>query len=42
VICGVDALADHLLRSRAPRSEATARQVQAVADALTRPLAVAS
>jgi hypothetical protein len=42
VICGVDELADHLLRSRAPRSEATARQVQAVADALTRPLAVAS
>lgn len=40
VICGVDALAERL-RSRAPRSEASARQVQAVADALTRPLAVA-
>jgi hypothetical protein len=41
VICGIDALAERL-RSRAPRSEASARQVQAVADALTRPLAVAS
>ena len=41
VICGIDALADRL-RSHAPRSEASARQVQAVADALTRPLAVAS
>jgi hypothetical protein len=40
VICGVDALAARL-RSRATRSEASARQVQAVADALTRPLAVA-
>ena len=40
VIVGIDALADRL-RSRAPRSEASARQVQAVADALTRPLAVA-
>jgi hypothetical protein len=42
VICGIDALADHLLRAREPRSESSARQVQAVADALTRPLAVAS
>lgn len=41
VVCGVDPLAE-LLRSRAPRSRASARQVQAVADALTRPLAVAS
>jgi hypothetical protein len=41
VVCGIDAIADRL-RSRAPRSEASARQVQAVADALTRPLAVAS
>ena len=40
VICGVDALAARL-RSRATRSETSARQVQAVADALTRPLAVA-
>jgi len=40
VVCGVDALAERL-RSRAPRSEASARQVQAVADALIRPLAVA-
>lgn len=40
VICGVDALAEQL-RSRAPRSEASARLVQAVADALTHPLAVA-
>ena len=40
VVCGVDALADRL-RSRAPRSEASARLVQAVADALTHPLAVA-
>lgn len=42
VICGVDVLADHLLRARPPRSESSARHVQAVADALTRPLAVAS
>jgi len=41
VVCGVEALAERL-RSRAPRSEASARHVQAVADALTRPLAVAS
>jgi hypothetical protein len=41
VICGIDALAERL-RSHATSSEATARQVQAVADALTRPLAVAS
>ena len=40
VVCGTDALAERL-RSRAPRSEASARQVQAVTDALTRPLAVA-
>ena len=40
VVCGVDALAARL-RSRAPRSETSARQVQAVADALTNPLAVA-
>lgn len=40
VVCGIDALAERL-RSRAPRSEASARQVQAVADALTRPVAVA-
>ena len=40
VICGIDALADRL-RSRAPRSEASAHQVQAVADALIHPLAVA-
>lgn len=40
VVCGVDALAQ-LLRSRAPRSEASARQVQAVADALIHPMAVA-
>ncbi len=40
VICGIDALADRL-RSRATRSETSARQVQAVADALTHPLAVA-
>jgi hypothetical protein len=42
VICGIDALAEHLLRAREPRSESSARHVQAVADALTRPLAVAS
>jgi hypothetical protein len=41
VICGIDALAERL-RSHATVSEASARQVQAVADALTRPLAVAS
>lgn len=40
VICGTRALAERL-RSRAPRSEASARRVQAVTDALTRPLAVA-
>ena len=40
VVCGVDALAARL-RSRTPRVEVSARQVQAVADALTRPLAVA-
>ena len=40
VVCGVDALAARL-RARAPRSEASARLVQAVADALTNPLAVA-
>ena len=40
VVCGVEALAQRL-RSGAPRSEASARQVQAVADALTHPLAVA-
>ena len=40
VVCGIDALAERL-RSRAPRSEASARLVQAVADALTHPLAVA-
>jgi len=40
VICGIDALADRL-RSLAVRSDASARQVQAVADALTHPLAVA-
>ncbi len=40
VICGIDALADRL-RSRAPRSVASAQLVQAVADALTHPLAVA-
>ena len=40
VVCGIDALAERL-RSRAPRSEASARSVQAVADALTHPLAVA-
>lgn len=40
VVCGIDALAERL-RSRTPRSEAAARQVQAVADALTRPLAIA-
>ena len=40
VVCGVDALAARL-RSRTPRMEVSARQVQAVADALTRPLAVA-
>jgi hypothetical protein len=40
VVTGIDALADRL-RSRAPRSEVSARQVQAVADALIRPLAVA-
>jgi len=39
VICGVDALAARL-RARAPRSEASARLVQAVADALPNPLAV--
>ena len=41
VICGVDALVEQL-RSRAPRTESAARRVQAVADALTHPLAVAS
>ena len=40
VVCGIDALAERL-RARAPLSETSARQVQAVADALTRPLAVA-
>ena len=40
VVCGIDALADRL-RSRAPRSTASAHQVQAVADALIHPLAVA-
>ena len=40
VICGVDALAERL-RSRVPRSEASAHLVQAVADALIHPLAVA-
>ncbi|HEV2011489.1 MAG TPA: hypothetical protein VGS17_10750 [Candidatus Limnocylindria bacterium] len=40
VVCGVDALAERI-RSRAVRSETSARQVQAVADALTHPLAVA-
>jgi len=40
VVCGVDALAARL-RSRTPRVEVSASQVQAVADALTRPLAVA-
>jgi hypothetical protein len=40
VVCGTLALAERL-RSRMPRSEAAARQVQAVADALTRPLAIA-
>ena len=40
VVCGVEALAERI-RSRAVRSETSARQVQAVADALTHPLAVA-
>jgi hypothetical protein len=40
VVCGLDELAERL-RSSAPRSEASARLVQAVADALTHPLAVA-
>lgn len=40
VVCGVDALAERLL-ARAPRMESSARMVQAVADALTHPLAVA-
>ncbi len=40
VICGIEALADRL-RSRAPRSTASAQLVQAVADALIHPLAVA-
>jgi len=40
VVCGIDALAARLL-ARAPRSEASARMVQAVADALTHPMAVA-
>jgi hypothetical protein len=39
VVCGVEALAERL-RSRAPRSDASARRVQAVADALIHPLAV--
>jgi hypothetical protein len=40
VVCGVDALAARLL-ARAPRMESSARMVQAVADALTHPMAVA-
>jgi hypothetical protein len=40
VVCGVEALAERI-RSRATRIESTARQVQAVADALTHPLAIA-
>lgn len=40
VVCGVDALATRLL-ARSPRAESSPRMVQAVADALTRPLAVA-
>jgi hypothetical protein len=40
VVCGVEALAERI-RPRATRIESTARQVQAVADALTHPLAIA-
>jgi hypothetical protein len=40
VVCGIEALAERL-RSRTPRSAVSPRQVQAVTDALTRPLAVA-
>lgn len=40
VVCGVDALAARLL-ARSPRAGSSPRMVQAVADALTHPLAVA-